>query len=449
MAASPELLAHRAVERAVRESYGKLCAILSSRTGDVMRAEDALGEALITALQHWPISGIPKSPEAWLLTSARRKAMDLGRHDAVHDAFVASALDAVMAEHTNRAAWVDEPPTGVDDRLRLLFVCTHPALDPAIRTPLMLQIVLGFDAQRIASAFLSSPSAMAQRLVRAKRKIRDAGIPFTVPPAESLPQRIDAVLRAVYAAYSHGWADPTGSDAERRDFAEEAIWLARMLAKLCPREPEVLGLLALLLYLESRLRARRTAIGDFVPLADQLTDKWDHTLIEEAESLLRSARSYQKIGRFQLEAAIQSAHATRAQTGTTDWAAIARLYDALYAVLPSPVVAINRAMSLAEAADATMALEALASVEGDPRIRTYQPYWAARGDLLARTGDPRGAAAAFDQAIGLSEEPAVRRFLAERRTGLRSGGVDDAPPRAPEISHGCPGGHEGGSRNGN
>lgn len=416
---SAEAIALRAIERIARESYGKLCAILSSRTGDLMRAEDALGDSLASALQHWPVSGVPTSPEGWLLTTARRKVTDLERHDVVHGAFMASLLADSTTRSVNPAAQADSGDcTLADPRLRLLFVCTHPALDAAIRTPLMLQTVLGFDAKRIAAAFLWSPSAMAQRLVRAKHKIRDTRIPFSASTVESLPERIDAVLRAVYAAYGHGWGDPSGMDAARRDFAEEAIWLGRTLLQLCPADGEVRGLLALMLYLESRRHARRNDAGDFVPLGDQPSERWDHSLIEEAEGLLDSARSFGRIGRFQLEAAIQSVHATRARSGTTDWRSIVRLYDALYMVLPSPVVAINRAVAIAETESAATALIALASVDDDVRIRTYQPYWAARAELLARTGDVSGAGAAYQQAIGLSEDPSVRRFLAGRRAML-------------------------------
>jgi RNA polymerase sigma-70 factor (ECF subfamily) len=417
---SAEAVAHSVIERAARESYGKLCAILAIRTGDLMRAEDALADALVSALEHWPVSGIPASPEGWLMTTARRKIMDLERHDVVQRTFLAATFADMCAAGVEPAKHADDSGDSAlaDPRLRLLFACTHPALDPGIRTPLMLQVVLGFDAKRIAAAFLWSPSAMAQRLVRAKHKIRDAGIPFSVPSAESLPDRIDAVLRAVYAAYGHGWADPIGADADRRDFVEEAIWLGRTLLQLCPDDAEVRGLLALMLYFESRRHTRRNDAGDFVPLAEQPTERWDHSLIDEAEALLDSARSFGRIGRFQLEAAIQSVHATRARSGTTDWPAIVRLYDALYTILPSPVVAINRAVAIAETDSATTALIALASIDDDARMRTYQPYWAARAELLARTGDVSGAAVAYSQAIGLSEDPSVRRFLAGRRAML-------------------------------
>ena len=352
------------------------------------------------------------------MTTARRKMIDRDRHSAVHDSYVVSAL--AETSRLGIPAWEHPADTAhsawSDPRLRLLFVCAHPALDPAIRTPLMLQAVLGFDAQRIASAFLVSPTTISQRLVRAKRKIRDARIPFDIPPVEGLAQRVDAVLGAVYAAYTEGWTDPL--DGVCRDFAEEAIWLGRTLIELCPGNAEVRGLLALMLYLESRRAARRTETGAFVPLSEQQTSLWNGALIKEAESLLASAALYGSIGRFQLEAAIQSAHAARANTGATDWAAIVQLYDALYLLVPSPVVATNRAIALAETNGPTEGLRALAMVADDPRVRLYQPYWAALAHLQIRVGKLSEAVSAYDEAIGLSKDPAVRCYLAGRRDHL-------------------------------
>jgi predicted RNA polymerase sigma factor len=354
------------------------------------------------------------------MTTARRRILDSHRHDDVRAAFVESEIlenaagiaARIDARHGSHDSSIDAM---ADPRLRLLFVCTHPALDRSIRTPLMLQSVLGFDAQRIASAYLVSPASMSQRLVRAKRKIRDAKIPFDVPPHESLPERIGEVLQAVYAAYAEGWMDPLGQDAERRDFAEEAIWLGRMLVELCPHDAEVRGLLALMLYLESRRHARHTAAGEFVPLSVQSPEQWDQTLIDEAESLLTSARLRGPIGRFQLEAAVQSVHAARIRTGVTDYGAIVALYDALYTLVPTAVVAINRAVAIAEASGPDAGLHALNAVVNDPSVQTYQPFWAARAELLARAGDRTGAIAAYDRAIGLATDPALRDFLSRRR----------------------------------
>jgi RNA polymerase sigma-70 factor (ECF subfamily) len=302
-----------------------------------------------------------------------------------------------------------------DDRLRLMFACAHPAIEQSVRAPLILQTILGFDATTIASAFLVSPAGMSQRLVRAKNKIRQAGIPFRVPERAELRERLDAVLEAIYAAFAEGWGDPAGTEPRRRNLAEEGIWLGRLVASLLPDEPEALGLLALMLHAEARRAARRDIEGNFVPLAEQDPALWNEAAIHEAEELLRRASRMIAPGRYQIEAAVQSAHAARALTGTTDWAAIATLYDALYAITGSPVVAINRAVAISRAQGAADGLAALAPLADDPRLAEYQPYWAARADLLAQAGDRAAADEAYERAIGLESDPAVRRFLQERR----------------------------------
>jgi len=277
--------ARATAETVARRSYGKLVAFLAARTRDVAGAEDSLSEAFAAALGDWPASGVPKNPEAWLLTVARRKQVDTlrtrkTRSDASdHLRLIADELEAA-------AAGEGEIP---DERLRLMFACAHPALDPGIRAPLILQTILGFDAAAIASAFLISPATMAQRLVRAKNKIRQAGIPLRVPERDELSDRLDAVLEAIYAIFAEGWSDPDGTDSRRRNLAEEGIWLGRLVVSLLPDEPEVLGLLALMLYADARRVARRNAQGDYVPLAEQDTGQWDASMIEEAEALLRSA----------------------------------------------------------------------------------------------------------------------------------------------------------------
>lgn len=306
-----------------------------------------------------------------------------------------------------------------DERLALMFVCAHPAIDPAVRAPLMLQTVLGFDAATIASAFLVSPATMGQRLVRAKTKIRQAGIPFRVPERVDMHERLDAVLNAIYAAFAEGWSDPVGTEVRRRNLSEEGIWLGRLVASLLSVEPEALGLLALMLYAESRRAARRDANGDYVPLAEQDPALWDAGLIDEAEALLASASRTGETGRFQLEAAVQSAHVARRLTGRADWPAIEKIYDALYACTGSPVVAINRAIAIAETRGAAAGLAALDALTHETRLAQYQPYWAARADLLARGGDVEAADGAYAQAIGLESDPAVRRFLQMRRNALR------------------------------
>jgi RNA polymerase sigma-70 factor (ECF subfamily) len=256
---------------------------------------------------------------------------------------------------------------------------------------------------------------MSQRLVRAKSKIQQARIPFAVPDRQAMAERIETVLDAVYAAFTEGWSDPVGTEPHRRNLAEEGIWLGRLLAALLPQEPEVLGLLALMLYAEARRHARRTATGDYVPLAEQDVALWDMALIDEAESLLQQASAMQGIGRYQLEAAVQSAHVVRRHTGRADWPAIVGLYDALSVLTASPVVAINRAVALAEAQGVEEGLAALAPLEQDARMAQYQPYWAALAQLSARAGRHAAADEAYERAIGLESDPAVRSFLQRRR----------------------------------
>ena len=404
--------AHAIAEAVARRSYGKLVALVAMRTRDVAAAEDALADAFAAALADWPARGCPANPEAWLMTVARRRAIDGARHRRVGDD-VANQL-AILADE------IDEQEAGglPDRRLALLFACTHPALEAAVRTPLMLQVVLGLDAKTIASAFLTSPAAMSKRLVRAKNKIREAGIPFCVPEREELPGRLAAVLEAVYAAYTEGWTDPVGSDTERRDLAGEALFLADMLAELLPEEPETLGLFALMLYAQARRDARRDAGGDYVPLSAQDPATWNTAMIEAADTLLRRASAFNAIGRFQLEAALQSAHIHRCRTHRANWDEIVQLYDALLDIAASPVVAVNRALAVAERDSPQAALDALAPYADDPRLTDYQPYWAARADLLARAGATAEAFGAYDLAIGLASDPAVRRFLQRKQTAL-------------------------------
>jgi RNA polymerase sigma-70 factor (ECF subfamily) len=404
-----------AAEAAARRSYGKLVAILSARTGDVAGAEDALAEAFGAALEDWPRSGVPTNAEAWLLTVARRRRIDAVRRRLLdEEASRHFALLEELAEPADASALPDR-------RLELLFACAHPGIDAAARAPLMLQAVLGFDAGTIASAFLVAPAAMAQRLVRAKTRIRQAGIGFRVPGRDELAPRLDAVLAAIYAAYAEGWSDAQGADPQRRNLAEEAIFLGRLVADLLPGEPEALGLLALMLHAHARRAARRDRGGHYVPIGLQDTALWDGPMIDEAESLLRAASRLASPGRFQLEAALQSAHAVRRTGAAVPWADIVGIYDALLACTQSPVTAVNRAVAVAQAHGVRAGLDALDAVHGDARLRDYQPYWAARADLLARSGDAAGAREAYGRAIGLERDPAVRRFLQGRAAALENG----------------------------
>ena len=410
-----------AAEAAARRSYGKLVAYLAARTRDVAAAEDALSAAFEAALRDWPEHGVPDNPEAWLMTAARRQLIDAARRRKTRDD---AGADLLLLAHISTDADADaSAETSArraipDDRLLLMFACAHPAIERGVRAPLMLQTILGFDAATIASAFLVAPATMGQRLVRAKAKIKQAGIPFRLPEHDDLAERLGAVLEAIYTTFTEGWSDPAGTEARRRNLTDEGIWLGHLIAVLMPDEPEALGLLALMLHAQARRSARRDARGGYVPLAEQDPARWDTRLIDEAEALLLRASSMGVIGRYQLEAAVQSAHGVRRRTGHADWPAIVQLYDALAALTGSPVVEINRAVAVAETQGAAAGLAVLDGVAGDARLADYQPYWAARAGLLARTGAVAEADAAFALAIGLEADPAVRMFLQQRREAL-------------------------------
>jgi predicted RNA polymerase sigma factor len=399
----------RTIERVARESYGRLVAYLSVHTQDLASAEDALSEALVAALKTWPRDGVPQNPEAWLLTAARHSLIDAIRHYQV--VLESEPTLQFLRENATEAA---VPTTFQDERLKLLFVCAHPAIDPAMHTPLMLQTVLGLDAARIAQAFLIAPKTMGQRLFRAKARIRSAGIQFEIPQERDLPERLEAVLEAIYAAFGIGWDDMVGVDQRGRDLAEEAIWLARVLLQLMPGEAEVQGLLALMLHCEARRSARRGPDGQYVPLSAQDPKQWSLPLIEEAEAHLAEAFKRGRSGRFQLEAAIQSVHAERARIGWTDWAAIALFYEELIRISPTLGTRVGYAAAVAEASGPERGISVLDAIEPE-EVSNYQPYWAVRAYLLQRLGKSREASDAYDRAIGLAEDPAVREFLLRKR----------------------------------
>ncbi len=384
-------LARSVAESAARRSYGKLVAFLAARTRDVAAAEDALSEAFASALSDWPANGCPANPEGWLLTVARRKMIDAMRGRQRHE--VAAEELRVMAEGAELAE--------MDTRL-----------------PDILQVVLGLDAKAIASAFLTSPAAMGKRLVRAKEKIKQAGIPFAIPERAELPVRLDAVLEAIYAAFAEGWSDPSATDISRRDLTEETLFLARLVVELLPSEAEALGLLALMLHAEARRFSRRTCAGEYVPLSKQDMRLWDAEMIREAEELLLRASELGVVGRFQLEGALQSAHVHRRRTGAGNWREVVRLYDALLAVSGSPVVGINRALALAEVEGPGAGLRELDDLAKDTRLGEYQPYWAARAELLTRARDYPEAKRSYELAIGLERDEAVRKFLLQRMSEL-------------------------------
>ncbi|MEM9265729.1 MAG: DUF6596 domain-containing protein [Cyanobacteria bacterium P01_F01_bin.13] len=395
----------RAAELAARNSYGRLIAYLAVRSQDISAAEDALGDAFLKALKTWPEKGVPNNPEAWLLVTARRHLIDVARRSQTRTKLL-NTLNLSGVEAPDSPEEISFP----DERLKLLFICAHPAINVAIRTPLMLQTVMGLNAAQIGSAFLVAPTTMGQRLVRAKNKIRDAGIPFRLPDPHELPERLEAVLEAIYAAYTTGWDMVTGSDPRHKGLADEALWLAQLCVQLMPEEPEARGLLALMLYCASRREARRSSEGNYVPLSEQDTTLWSQGMIGQAERELHQASTYGKLGRFQLEAAIQSVHAQRAVTQTTDWKMLAQLYTGLIQISPTVGAKIGHAVAISETQGATQSLELLDTIL-TKKIQNYQPYWALRAHLLNQLGNRSAAQQAYAQAIGLTEDSAIRAFL--------------------------------------
>lgn len=393
--------ARRAAEAAARTSYGRLVALIASRSGDIAGAEEALADAFAAALKSWPVKGVPDSPDAWLLTAARRT---IGHTRA--RAATATAGEATLMLLDDERAQSERLPFG-DERLTLLFVCAHPAIDADVRTPLMLQTVLGLDAARIAAAFLVSPAAMARKLSRAKLKIRAAGIAFAVPDVERLAPRLSSVCAAIYAAYGTGWEDVAAADVRRRGLSSEAVWLARLVTDLVPGDAEAMGLLSLMLYCEARAATRRDASGAFVPLDQQDARAWSPPMLAEAEALLRAAARHHRPGRFQTEAAIQSLHAQAAMTGEDLSEPLTALYDLLVTLTPALGAAVARAVAYAQAGRVAEADAMLKAVE----VPDYQPWWAARARTAWLSGDVDAARAAADHAAGLSNDPAVRDFL--------------------------------------
>jgi RNA polymerase sigma-70 factor (ECF subfamily) len=391
-------------ELAARSSYGRLLSIITAQTRDISAAEDALAEAFAAAMTQWPRDGVPANPLGWLVTVARRGLYR--QRTRLRQAGQAADIMKQLEEERQARA---QQPWG-DERLSLLFACTHPGIDRDIQAPLMLQSVLGLDAARIAASFLVPAATMGQRLVRAKRKIRDAGIAFGVPEPAEARQRLDAVLSAIYAAYGTAWDDVAGADARLAGLAAEAIFLVRLMAQLLPDAPEVLGLLALLLYCQSRTAARRTPDGRFVPLYAQDTGLWSRPMLAEAEAALRKASAKNEPGRYQTEAAIQSLHVHQLLDGKRYSGPMVRLYDTLAHFAPTTGVMVARAVAYAEQGDTAAGLGQLAGM-GDQS--SYQPWWAARARISWLAGDEVAAHTAATRAAGLTSDPAIRRFLLE------------------------------------
>jgi predicted RNA polymerase sigma factor len=416
MAAQVEVEPDAAVRAGLvaRAAYGRLLAILAARDGDLASAEDALSDAFRIALETWPTRGVPANPTAWLLTAARNRHRDAFRRSG---RFV--SLEELAVDFVDREEPVEDA-VFPDERLKLLFVCAHPAIEPAMHTPLMLQSVLGLPAQAIARAFAVPTATMAQRLVRVKHKIKEAGIPFLVPDRDDLASRLEAVRAAIYAAYASELDRDAQNEVTANELGGEALFLADLLCRLLPGDPETLGLSALLAFCEARRPARRDEHGRFVPLDSQDTSLWDRGLIAHAEQCLFEARTHGRLGRYQLEAAIQSVHADRARSGKTDWPSLVILHDALLQRAPSLGGAVGRAVALAHAHDAEAGLAALAAI--DPAAAAiHQPYWAALAHLNAVAGNVPAAVAAYEQAIALTTDPAVTRYLVGRRVLIAGG----------------------------
>jgi RNA polymerase sigma-70 factor, ECF subfamily len=389
-----------------REEYGSAVATLARLLGDITLAEEAVQDAFVLAVGRWPRSGVPPNPGGWIVTTARRRAIDRFRRESTRDQRHAQAALVHAPDQAQEVTAVR------DDRLRLLFTCCHPSLSTEAQVALTLRLLGGLETGQIARAFLVPEPTMAQRLVRAKKKIRDAGIPYRVPTEAELPARLAPVLAVVYLVYTAGHSAARGDDLMQGELCDEAVRLARVLAELMPDEPEVLGLLALLLLLDSRRPARTGPAGELVPLSEQDRSLWDRALIADGRALVRDLLRRGAPGPYQVQAAIQAVHADAAATGRTDWWQVLDLYDLLLSLLPTPVVALNRAMALAEVAGPGAALEVVDALT----LPAYQPFHVVRADLLVREGRAAEAVAAYDRALELTENAVERAHLAGRRT---------------------------------
>ncbi len=413
------------VARTFRDEYGRAVAVLIRVLGDIDLAEDAVQEAFAVAVERWPRDGVPPGPAGWIITTARNRAIDRLRRESTRGS---RELQARLLHEVDDPQPPEEGPVE-DERLRLIFTCCHPALSREAQVALTLRLLGGLTTTEIARAFLVPEATMGQRISRAKRKIRDTGIPYRVPRDADLPDRLSPVLAVLYLVLTEGHTATAGPDLGRPDLAAEAIRLARLVVQLMPDEPEAAGLLALMLLSESRRAARTGATGDLVVLADQDRTRWDEGLAEEGRMLVRACIRRGALGPYQLQAAIQAVHSEAGTAADTDWARVLALYDQLLVVAPTEVVRLNRAVALAEVEGGARGLEALDDLDGTALAR-FAPYHVARAELLARAGRPAEAVSAFELAVGLTGNESERTHLRRRLVELdadRTGTRRDAP----------------------